>query len=97
MSAFVELSKRKGYASACSNYVAHNIFLERRVLLLLLKPLNTQEAYVVSRFRDSRDAKRELNFLGVERRYDEINNLPDVETISARMTTLMKLDANATS
>jgi len=97
MRAFEELGARKGYALVGSNRVGNNIFFVRCDRLGRLKSLNTQEAYVVSRFRDSRDAQGQLNFLSGERRYDEIKNLPVVETSSGRMTTLQQLDDGATS
>lgn len=97
MRAFEELGTRKGYALVGSNRVGNNIFFVRHDRLGRLKALNTQEAYVVSRFRDSRDAQGQLNFLSGERRYDEIKNLSVVDVSSGRMTTLQQLDAEATS
>jgi hypothetical protein len=85
------------YGLVGSNLVGNNIFFVRRDRLGRLKALNKQEAYVVSRFRDSRDAQGQLNFFSGERRYDEIRNLPVVETSSGRMSTLQQLDAHAAS
>ena len=72
--------------------MGNNIFFVRRDRLHRLKALTTDEAYVVSRFRDSRDADGKLNFLGGERRYDEILDLPVVEVGSGKLTTLKALD-----
>lgn len=94
MRAFEQLADRKGYALVGSNRVGNNIFFVRRDRLGRLKALTTEEAYVVSRFRDSRDAQGNLNFLGGERRYEEIKNLPVVEVASGRTTTLRELDAS---
>ena len=94
MHAFEQLAERKGYALVGSNRVGNNIFFVRRDRLGRLKVLTTDEAYVVSRFRDSRDAQGNLNFLGGERRYEEIKNLPVVEVASGRTTTLRDLDAS---
>jgi len=93
MRAFEQLADRKGYALVGSNRVGNNIFFVRRDRLGRLKALTTDEAYVLSRFRDSRDAQGNLNFLGGARRYEEIRNLPLVEVGSGRTTTLQELDA----
>lgn len=97
MRAFEELGARKGYVLVGSNRVGNNIFFVRRDRLGRLKGLSTREAYVISRFRDSRDANGQLNFLSGDRRYDEIKNLPVVEVSSGRTTTLQQLDAVVTS
>jgi hypothetical protein len=94
MRAFEYLAEMKGYALVGSNKVGNNIFFVRRDRLGRLKPLSTEEAYVESRFRDSRDAQGNLNFLGGARRYEEIKNLPLVEVTSAHTTTLLDLDAS---
>jgi hypothetical protein len=94
MRAFEELGTRKGYALVGSNRVGNNIFFVRRDRLGRLKTLKTPDAYVVSRCRDSRDAKGKLNFLSGDRRYAEIKNLPLVELSSGYITTLQQLDAD---
>ena len=93
MRAFEELGARKGYALVGSNRVGNNIFFVRRDRLGRLKPLTTREAYVESRFRDSRDRQGNLNFLGGSRRYEEIKHLPVVDINSGQVTTLNDLDA----
>ena len=93
MRAFEELGARKGYALVGSNRVGNNIFFVRRDRLGRLKPLTTREAYVESRFRDSRDSQGNLNFLGGTRRYEEIKHLPVVHVNSGQVTTLNDLDA----
>jgi hypothetical protein len=93
MRAFEELGARKGYALVGSNRVGNNIFFVRQDRLGRLKSLTTREAYVESRFRDSRDRQGNLNFLGGTRRYEEIKNLPVVDVNSGQVTTLNDLDA----
>lgn len=93
MRAFEELGASKGYALVGSNRLGNNIFFVRKDRLGRIKALTTDEAYVVSRFRDSRDAQGNLNFLGGERRYEEIKNLPVVDVVSGRTTTLQDLDS----
>ena len=95
MRAFEQLADKKGYALVGSNRVGNNIFFVRRDRIGRLKALTTDEAYVESRFRDSRDAEGTLNFVSGERRYKEIHDLPVVEVISGRTTTMRDLDAYA--
>lgn len=92
MRAFEQLADSKGYALVGSNRVGNNIFFVRRDRLNRLKAVTTDEAYVVSRFRDSRDAEGKLNFLGGELRYEEIADLPVVEVDTGKHTTLNRLD-----
>ena len=92
MRAFEQLADSKGYALVGSNRVGNNIFFMRRDRLNRLKALTTDAAYVVSRFRDSRDAEGKLNFLCGERRYTEIKNQPVVDVSTGRHTTLEMLD-----
>ena len=92
MRAFEELGARKGYALMGSNRVGNNIFFVRRDRLGRLKPVTTRDAYVESRFRDSRDSQGSLNFLSGIQRFEEIRHLPVVDTRSGRVTTLHDLD-----
>lgn len=92
MRAFEQLAANKGYALVGSNRVGNNIFFVRHDRLGRIKALTTNEAYVESRFRDSRDVRGNLNFLGGNRRYEEIKNLPLVDISSGHTTTLQDLD-----
>jgi hypothetical protein len=93
MRAFEQLAGNKGYALVGSNRVGNNIFFVRRDRLGRLKEVTTQEAYVESRFRDSRDADGNLNFLGGKQRYEQIKHLPVVDIGSGQTTTMQALDA----
>jgi hypothetical protein len=57
------LSKRKGYALVGSNSTGQNAFFVRRDSLNGLPELTAEEAYVESRFRESRDRSGRLNYL----------------------------------
>jgi hypothetical protein len=92
MAAFEALADRKGYAMIGSNEVGNNLFFVRRDRLGRLQPQTTQSAYVESRFRDSRDVKGKLNFLGGRRRYDEIKDLQLIDVVSGSPTTLSRLE-----
>lgn len=93
--AFASLAARKGYALMGSNAVGNNLFFVRSDRLGRLLPLSVSEAYVESRFRDSRDAGGQLNFLGGARRRLEILDVPLVQVESGATTTLRELDRMA--
>lgn len=93
MRAFEYLADKKGYVLVGSNRVGNNIFFVRRDRLNRLKALTTDEAYVESRFRDSRDTQGQLNFLSGTARYEETKNLPLVDVITGKLTTLAELDS----
>ena len=90
--AFEHLAERKGYALLCSNSAGNNLFFVRRDRLGRLKPLSSKDAYVESTFRDSRDLSGKLNFLGGEKRRQEILDLSVIDVINDSMTTLRQLD-----
>jgi hypothetical protein len=75
------LGGRKGYALVGSNSTGHNAFFVRRDSLNGLPELTAEEAYVESRFRESRDQSGRLNHLSGNARLREISNMTvlDVE------------------
>nr|WP_278003492.1 hypothetical protein [Nodosilinea sp. TSF1-S3] len=89
--AFNHLAERKGYALMGSNTAANNLFFVRRDRLGRLTPLTPHQAYLDSRFRDSRDANHQLNFLSGANRLPEILDLPVVEVTTETTTTLRQL------
>lgn len=91
--AFNHLAERKGYALMGSNTAANNLFFVRRDRLGRLTPLTPHEAYLDSRFRDSRDANHQLNFLSGSKRLPEILDLPVIEVTTETTTTLRQLGA----
>lgn len=92
ITAFAQLAERKGYALVGSNTVGNNIFFVRKDRLGRLTPQTPKQAYVESRFRDSRDKDGRLNFLGGARRRLEILDLPVIEVTSGKQTTIRALD-----
>lgn len=90
--AFEQLAVRKGYALIGSNSAGNNLFFVRQDRLGQLKPLSTEDAYIESTFRDSRDSSGKLNFLGGEKRRLEILDLPVVDVLNDSTTTLRRLD-----
>ncbi len=92
IAAFERLAARKGYSLLGSNAAGNNIFFVRNDRLGRLRPVKAADAWVESRFRDSRDASGKLNFLGGSRRLEEILDLPVVEVEGGRTTTLRALE-----
>jgi hypothetical protein len=93
IAAFEHLAARKGYALLGSNTAGNNLFFVRRDRLGRLTPLSASDAYVESRFRESRDATGRLNFLGGDKRRLEILDVPVVDAVSGKITTMRALDA----
>ena len=91
--AFEHLAHKKGYALLGSNRVGNNIFFVRRDRMKNLNEVKSREAYVESRFRDSRDKHGNLNFLGGQARYQEISELTVIDVSSNAKTTLTALDS----
>jgi hypothetical protein len=92
ISAFGHLGAQKGFSLVGSNAVGNNIFFVRNDRLGRVKPLSTREAWVDSRFRDSRDKNGQLNFLGGASRRLEILDVPLIDVIGGKQTTLRSLD-----
>ncbi|MFC1542860.1 hypothetical protein ACFL4M_03115, partial [Pseudomonadota bacterium] len=92
IAAFEHLAEQKGYALLGSNTVGNNLFFVRKDRLGRLTPLSAVEAHVDSRFRDSRDSTGKLNFLGGDKRRLEILNIPVVDVVSGKTTTMRALD-----
>ncbi|MBE9141006.1 hypothetical protein IQ254_28040 [Nodosilinea sp. LEGE 07088] len=91
--AFHHLAQSQGYALVGSNTAANNLFFVRQDRLGRLTALSPQAAYLDSRFRDSRDANHQLNFLSGQRRLQEILDLPVIDVITEAPTTLRQLGA----
>ena len=69
------LGMRKGYALVGSNSAGNNAFFVRRDRLNGQPELTTEEAYIESRFRESRDRSGRLTFLSGSARLREIGDL----------------------
>jgi hypothetical protein len=76
------LAEKKGYFLLGSNVWGHNAFFVRADIAEDLRPLQLQEAYVESKFRESRGPSGELAYLGGTDRIKPIAHLPvvNVET-----------------
>jgi hypothetical protein len=91
--ALEHLASKKGYALVGSNTAANNLFFVRKDRLGRLNAQTPAEAFIESRFRDSRDASGKLNFLGGQTRRLEILDSPVVDVVTGATTTLRALDA----
>lgn len=79
--ALERLANGKGYALVGSNSAGNNAYFVRRDRLGLLRELTAEEAYVESRFRESRGRDDRLTHLSGRARLEAIRDLPvhDVE------------------
>lgn len=91
--AFVHLATRKGYALLGSNTAGNNLFFVRSDRLGRLEPVSASDAYVESRFRESRDVDGNLTFLSGAARRLAVIDLPVVEVVNGAATTLRALES----
>jgi hypothetical protein len=71
-----QLGSKKGYALVGSNGAGNNAYFVRRDRLADLRELDAGEAYVESKFRESRDRSGRLTFLSGRRRLEAIRDMP---------------------
>ncbi len=70
------LGRKKGYALVGSNSAGNNAFFVRRDCLSGLREVAAEQAYVESRFRESRDTRGRLTYLSGISRLGAIAELP---------------------
>ncbi|MFZ5862535.1 MAG: hypothetical protein ACOYXR_06845 [Nitrospirota bacterium] len=75
IAALERLAKKKGYALVGSNSAGNNAYFVRRDRLSGIRELTAQEAYVESKFRESRDQSGRLTFLAGAQRIHAIRDL----------------------
>lgn len=63
ISALTELATKKGYSLVSSNKFGNNLFFVRQEYQSLFAKISPQEAYVKSKFKESRDEKGHLTYL----------------------------------
>jgi hypothetical protein len=92
LAALVHLASRKGYVFVGSNSAGNNAFFVRRDVAGALRGLGAREGWVASRFRESRDRRGRLSFLGPHReRRRVMAELPVVEVTTGRTVSLGSL------
>ena len=74
--ALARLAQSKGYSLIGSNSAGNNGFFVRNDLLGTLRPVSPQEAFVLARFRNSRDRHGNLTFLAYEECLALIGDMP---------------------
>lgn len=101
LSALAHSAARKGYALVGGNRAGNNAFFVRRDVLGVIPEVSVDEAYRMSRFRESRGQDGELTYLsGHDQRLVEIGELPLVDVRSgqtANVRDLFGLDARKTT
>jgi hypothetical protein len=91
IAALAALGARKGYALVGCNSAGNNAYFVRRERLGTLRERRPEEAYVESRFRESRDQAGRLSYLSGGARLQAIRELP-LELVGAgRRATIAEL------
>lgn len=75
ITALTNLAAKKGYSLVGSNSTGANIFFVRNELLSEIKTSTPKEAYIRSKFRESRDRDGNLTFLGFHERLSIIADM----------------------
>jgi hypothetical protein len=83
LAAIAQLASEKGYALVGGNSAGNNAFFVRRDVLGEIPEVEVEDAYVASRFRESRDADGALSYVSDHReRLSLIGGLPVVDVRS---------------
>jgi hypothetical protein len=84
LAALHQLAVKKGYILLGSNVLGHNAFFVRADIAQEFRPLELQEAYVQSKFRESRDSAGRLSYVSGDDRIKLIKHLPVVQVVSGQ-------------
>jgi hypothetical protein len=94
LAALNHLAGQKGFALVGCGSNGANAFFVRRDVLGDLEPQSVADAYVASRFRESRDASGALTYVGPhEERRSLIAELPLIDVMTGEQTTVGALDS----
>ena len=88
LAALAHLAKKKGYLLLGSNIWGHNAFFVRSDVAGEFKGLELEEAYVPSKFRESRDQSGRPSYVRGENRIKLIENLPVVNVVTDQVGAL---------
>ncbi len=91
LAALAELGKQKGYLLLGSNVWGHNAFFVRADIAGEFRGRTAEEAYVASKFRESRDDQGKLTYARGEDRFKLIEHLPVVHTTTGQIHSLRDL------
>jgi hypothetical protein len=84
LGALHHLAKKKGYLLLGSNIWGHNAFFVRSDIASEFKGLEPEQAYILSKFRESRDASGKPTFVRGEDRLRLIEHLPVVNVVTGQ-------------
>jgi hypothetical protein len=82
------LAKKKGYIMVGSNSWGHNAFFIRSDIAGEFRSLDPEEAYVTSKFRESRDHSGKLTYARDAERLKLIEHMPVVNVVTGEMGSL---------
>jgi hypothetical protein len=82
------LAKKKGYILAGSNSWGHNAFFIRADIAREFRSLEPEEAYVTSKFRESRDRSGKLTYARDAERLKLIEHMPVVNVVTGETGSL---------
>jgi hypothetical protein len=81
--ALAHIAGKKGYSLVGTNSAGHNAFFVRNDLLNeRIRARSVEQAFTVSRFRESRDQAGNLTYVGGDQRIEVIRGLPVINVIS---------------
>lgn len=89
LGAMTELAKKKGYSLVGTNSASNNAFFVRNDLVNdRVEVLSTEQAFIPSKFRESRDEKGNLTFISGSDRLTRVRGLPVLNVETQEMETL---------
>ena len=88
LKALIDLAKEKKYSFIGSNSLGNNAFFIKNEFLSGLKPVDLEDGFVSSKFRESRNKNGQLSFLRGESRLESIKDLPVYNTELDRIETI---------
>jgi len=91
ITALTNLADAKGYSLVGSNMAGNNLFFVRNDLLGDIEVVAPRDAWVQSRFRESRDESGALTFLSFAERLKLVTNLPLVDLEDGNQYTIGEL------
>ena len=87
--ALIKLANQKDYTFIGSNSNGNNAYFIRNHLINnIIKEVNIESGYVLSKFRESRDQKGNLTFLSSNDRLSQIKHLPVFNVITNKIEKL---------
>jgi hypothetical protein len=92
--ALYQLAKEKGYSFVGTNSAGNNAYFVRNDYTKSLHVITCKEGYVVSRYRESRDEKGNLDYLSGDKRLALVRNLLVVNMETGKTLKIKELNQN---